>query len=149
MSSEFGPLQFGGVVRITHALTDEEEGIAMAAADLEGAEGHGHSNTNVCVQDAQGFWLGPANTHTLIIAWRRAETSNVELEDQRGLTGSSLVSRRHTWIPAASDQEHTVRQEQRALLQQKTERCCLSTLTLPLDTCWSSSCTVRAAQISR
>lgn len=104
----------------------------MATASMEGAEGHGHRNTNIRVEDAEGLWLGPANTR--VMNWRGAEMSSVELEDQQVLTGSSLASRRHTWIPAASGQTHTHHQGRRVLLQQKTEGCCWSTLTLPPNT---------------
>lgn len=116
LSSEFGPLQFGGDVFITHTLADEEERIAMATARMEGAEGHGHSNTNVRVEDTEVRRLGPADTGV-----KGAERRSAEVEEQQVLTGSSDASRRHTRSPAASSREHTGRQERRAPLQQKTE----------------------------
>lgn len=62
--SELGPLQFGWIGRVTRAITDKEERIAVATPGMEGAEGHRHGDADVCVQDTEILQLWTAHTHT-------------------------------------------------------------------------------------
>lgn len=120
----------------------------MATASVEGAEGHGHSHTHICVQDAQGLWLGPLNTdaHHIIT---NAEDLQRNVGQVIGASQTALSCHTHTLRALQLLSRSTLTVRNKWLLYNRDRRMPFVHSDVFIERVWSISCTIAAAQVSR